>query len=89
MTLGILVFPPHSILDEVSNECVGRSVTITKKILAEYAINIDVVCAPPIRIYRLIENAKVDLTINIKSTKALPKNIVFVDTPFSTLSLDL
>ena len=89
MTLGILVFPPHSILDEVTNECVGRFVTITKKILAEYAINIDVVCAPPIRIYRLLENAKVDFTINIKSTKALPKGIVFVDTPFSTLRLDL
>jgi polar amino acid transport system substrate-binding protein len=89
VTLGILVFPPHSKLDEVTNECVGRFVTITKKILAEYAINIDVVCAPPIRIYRLLENADVDFTINVKSTKALPKNIVFVDTPFDTLRLDL
>jgi polar amino acid transport system substrate-binding protein len=89
VTLGIPVFPPHSILDEVTNECVGPFVTITKKILAEYAINIDVFCAPPIRIYRLLEKAKVDFTINIKSTKALPKDIVFVETPFSTLNLDL
>jgi polar amino acid transport system substrate-binding protein len=89
VTLGILVFPPHSILDEETNECVGRFVTITKKILAEYAINVDVVCAPPIRIYRLLEHAEVDFTINIKSTTALPKDIVFVETPFSTLNLDL
>jgi polar amino acid transport system substrate-binding protein len=89
VTLGILVFPPHSRIDDVTNECVGRFVNITEKILAEYSINLDVVCAPPIRIYRLLENADVDFTINIKSTKALPKDIVFVDTPFSTLRLDL
>jgi polar amino acid transport system substrate-binding protein len=89
VTLGILVFPPHSRLDEVTNECVGRFISITEKILAEYAINLDVVCAPPIRIYRLLEHADVDFVINIKSTKALPKDIVFVDTPFNTLSLSL
>ena len=89
VTLGILVFPPHSRLDELTNKCVGRFITITEKILAEYAIDVDVICAPPIRIYRLLENADVDITINIKSTKALPKDIVFVETPFSTLTLDL
>ena len=89
VTLGILIFPPHSRLNELTNECEGRFVTITEKILAEYSINVDVVCAPPIRIYRLLKNAYVDFTINIKSTQALPKDIVFVETPFSTLSLDL
>ena len=89
VTLGTLVFPPMARVDQQSNKCVGHFVTITKKILAAYAINIDVICAPPIRIYRLLENAKVDFTINIKSTKAMPKDMVFVDTPFSTLSLDL
>ena len=89
VTLGILVFPPHSRLDELTNKCMGRFITITEKILAEYDINVDAICAPPIRIYRLLEHADVDITINIKSTKALPKDIVFVETPFSTLSLDL
>lgn len=89
VTLGVLLFPPHSQIDELTGKCVGRIVTITQKILAEYNINVDVVCAPPIRIYRLLENAEVDFTINIKSTQALPKDIVFVDTPFSTLQLDL
>lgn len=88
VTLGIVVFPPHSKLDEVSNECVGSFVTITRRILAEYVIDIDVVCAPPIRIYRLLESADVDFTINVKSTKALPRNVVFVHTPFNTLKLD-
>lgn len=89
VTMGTLVFPPHSKLDELTNKCVGRFITITEKILAEYDINIDVVCAPPVRIYRLLENADIDFTINIKSTKGLPKDIVFVDTPFSTLKVDL
>jgi polar amino acid transport system substrate-binding protein len=89
VTLGILIFPPHSRLNELTNECEGRFVTITKKILAEYSINVDVVCAPPIRIYRLLKNADVDFTINIKSTQALPRDVVFVETPFNTLSLDL
>lgn len=89
VTLGIPVFPPYSIIDEKTNECVGDFITITKKILAEYAFNVDVVCAPPIRIYRLLKISDVDFIINIKSTKALPKDIVFVETPFNILSLDL
>jgi hypothetical protein len=76
-------------MDEQTNECVGDFITITEKILAEYAITLDVVCAPPIRIYRLLENAEVDFTINIKSTQALPKDIIFVDVPLSTLNLKL
>ncbi|MFT6990584.1 MAG: polar amino acid transport system substrate-binding protein [Paraglaciecola sp.] len=67
----------------------GRFISITKKVLAEYDINVDVVCAPPVRIYRFLKSTDVDFTINIKSTQALPKDIVFVDTPFNTLNLDL
>lgn len=89
VTLGILVFPPHSRIDEVTNECLGGFISITEKILAEYDTKVDVVCAPPIRIYRMLKNADVDFTINIKSTKALPEDMVFVETPFSTLKLDL
>jgi polar amino acid transport system substrate-binding protein len=89
VTLGVLVFPPHSQIEELTNECVGRFISITDEILAEYNIELDVVCAPPIRIYRMLRNADVDFTINIRSTKALPEDIVFVETAFSTLSLNL
>ena len=89
VTLGTLVFPPHSRIDAQTNKCVGSFVTITRKILADYDIDVDVVCAPPIRIYRMLESADIDFTINIKSTKALPHDVVFVDTPFSILKLDL
>ena len=88
VTLGTLVFPPHARIDELTNKCVGGFVTITKKILADYNLDVDVVCAPPIRIYRLLASADVDFTINIKSTKALPLDIVFVETPFSMLNLE-
>jgi polar amino acid transport system substrate-binding protein len=89
VTLGLLVFPPESRLDEITQECMGHYLDVSKKILAEYSIEIDVICAPPIRIYKLLENADIDFTINIKSTEALPDDLVFVETPFKTLYLDL
>lgn len=88
VTLGILSFPPYARIDELTNQCVGIFITNTKAILAAYDIDLDVVCAPPIRIYRMLKNAEVDFTINVKSTKALPQDIVFVDIPYSTLHLD-
>lgn len=89
VTLGTLVFPPHTLIDEQINECVGDFISITKKILSEYDINVDVVCSPSVRVYRLLKNADINFTINVKSTKALPKDIIFVDTPFGTLNLEL
>ena len=89
VTLGILEFPPHSRIDEVTNECLGGFISITEQILAEYDLAVDVICAPPIRIYRMLNNGEVDFTINIKSTEALPKDVIFVETPLSTLKLEL
>jgi polar amino acid transport system substrate-binding protein len=89
VTLGILVFPPYSIHDEVTQKCIGKFIGVSEKILAEYSIDLDVVCAPPIRIYKLLEQAGIDFTINIKSTEALPDDLIFVETPFQTLHLDL
>ena len=89
VTMGLVVFPPYSILEEQTNKCVGRFIEITKKILTDYSIQLGAVCAPPARLFRLLEKAEIDFTINIKSTVALPKNVDFVEPPFSTLQLDL
>jgi polar amino acid transport system substrate-binding protein len=83
------VFPPDSRLDEVTQKCIGAFIDVTEKIMAEYTIKLDVICAPPIRIYKLLENADIDFTINIESTEALPDDHVFVETPYQTLYLDL
>jgi hypothetical protein len=89
ITLGVVLFPPDSVLDISTKECVGDFIEITRQVLLEYSINIDTVCAPPIRIYRFLKNGDVDFTINIKSTKAMPKNMVFTEIPFHTLNLNL
>ena len=89
VTLGIPVFPPYSVIDELANQCVGDFISVTKKILADSGFTVDVVCAPPTRIYRALKSAEIDFIINVKSTKSLPKDIVFVDTPFNILSLNL
>ena len=88
-TLGVILFPPNVLIDEVTGECRGHGIQTTREILAEYSIEIDVICAPPVRIYRLLENAEIDFTINIKSTKGLPEDVTFIDKPYRILQLKL
>ena len=88
-TFGAIVFPPHTTFDDKTKECVGDSIISTRHILRQYDIEMDVVCASAIRIYKLIESGKVDITINVKSTNALKHNVTFINTPYQSLSLAL
>jgi polar amino acid transport system substrate-binding protein len=89
LTMGVVWFPPDVILDEKTKECVGRNITITRAILLKYDIKINVICASPLRIYRMIESEEIDFTINIKSTEALTKYVEFSDIPFRKIILNL
>lgn len=89
VVLGVLLFEPFSAIDPKTNSCVGKVIDITKQILSEYEIDVAVVCANASRIYRMIENAEVDLTINVKTTTALAENAEFIDLPFRKLELNL
>lgn len=89
VTLGAVLFPPDTMLDEQTSECIGSVIDVTKKILAEHAQEVDVICAPPSRIYQLMNQGEVDFTVNIKTTDSLPAQISFVDTPFRKIEVKL
>lgn len=87
VTMGALLFSPDIRIDE-NGVCVGDSIDVSRFILAQHGINMNVVCAPPIRMYRLVQNGEVDFTINIQSTTALKPFVKFVDPPYALLSLN-
>ncbi len=67
----------------------GEAVEFSRNLLQNSDIKLTTVCATPARLYKMLENGEVDLTINIKQTKALPDNVSFVATPYAQLSLVL
>lgn len=87
ITLGLLEFPPYAYTEEGSQECIGYVVETSKKIFAQYGYSVKAICAPAIRVYRMIQNGKVDLTVNIRSTKMLRDHVTFIPTPYSKLDL--
>ena len=89
VTFGAIVFPPNTVYNARTKECIGDSIRETRRILHQYQFKMDVVCASAIRIYKLIETGEVDITINVKSTHALKQNVTFVDTPYQPLFLVL
>ncbi|KKO44860.1 hypothetical protein WG68_13600 [Arsukibacterium ikkense] len=86
--LGVHNFPPYFVMTDNDN-CGGEAVELTRNILQQGNIRLTTVCAPPARLYKMLQNGEVDLTINIKHTQALPANISFIQTPFAQLSLIL
>jgi polar amino acid transport system substrate-binding protein len=69
--------------------CFGEAVDLTREILETADIKVIAVCAPAARLYRMLGNGEIDLTINIKQTKALPANVSFIEPPYTQLSLVL
>lgn len=83
------MFPPSAYIDKKTGKCVGENIDIARKILSHYNIKLNVVCALPIRMYRLVENAEVDFTVNVKLTTALRPHVEFVDPPLKRLVINL
>jgi polar amino acid transport system substrate-binding protein len=76
-----MLFPPFSTEDESTGKCVGRGIDITKSILADYDIEVDVICVPTSRLYRLVENGEVDLTVNQKTNSFLIEELTYINIP--------
>ncbi len=87
--MGAVIFPPSSEIDKKTNQCVGSSIDVTKHILKQYDIELEVTCASAIRIYKLVENGDIDLTINVKSTSALTDNVIFMQPAYGLLKIGL
>ncbi|WP_100644128.1 transporter substrate-binding domain-containing protein [Alteromonas facilis] len=87
ITLAALQFPPYAYTEAGSDECVGYTVKLTKMIFNAKGYNVKAICAPAIRVYRMIESGEVDLTVNIKSTKLLKDTVDFIEPPFGSLDL--
>ncbi|MEW9797082.1 hypothetical protein [Alteromonas sp. CYL-A6] len=89
VTLGASLFPPSAYIDEGSGKCVGENIEVASKILAHYNIELEVVCALPIRMYRLVERSEVDFTVNVKSTRALKPYVELIEPPLKQLIINL
>lgn len=89
ITLGLSVLPPFTEM-VTENQCEGTYVAAVKDLIDESsAFNVTVICAPPVRIFRMIETGQVDLTINVKSTERLRSHVSFHPVLFSYLTLIL
>jgi polar amino acid transport system substrate-binding protein len=85
---GVHHFPPYIFVDAEGN-CSGQAIELTRKILEQGNIKVTLVCAAPARLYKLLQTGEVDMTINIKHTKALPDDVSFVSPPYAQLALVL
>lgn len=87
--MGGHYFPPYIVSDETDGSCGGEAVELTREILADANIDLQLICASPARIFKLLLNTEVDFTINIKSTQALSEGVEFVEPPYTQLQLML
>ena len=88
-TMGAFVFPPLSMQKEGTTECYGPAIDITRRIIESAGHELDVLCAPASRIYKMMAQGKVDFTINIKSTQLLKPHTTFIEPRFTTIKLQL
>ncbi len=88
ITMGVVVFPPLTVIDENSGKCVGRVIDVTRKIFEAYQYDVDAFCIGAARIFKMVESGEVDLTLNIKSTSALAKNALFIEPKYTDLQLN-
>lgn len=89
VTLGALIFPPESMIDERDGLCKGDAVSVTRKIFERSNYKLDVVCTSAARIYRMFNAGDIDFSINIKSTAAIKSEGTFIEPNYHKLTLNL
>ncbi len=89
LTLGVIVFPPLSMKMDGSDECVGEAIDTTRKIFSKYHYEVKIICAPTMRIIKMLETGDVDLTINVKGLPLLEPHINYVEPRFNNVLLRL
>lgn len=89
VVLGVVEFPPLVVKSTDSLGCYGDAVTISRTILELVGYQVEVECPPPARLFERIRTGQVDITVNVKGTKALENTVTFIDKPFTYLSIVL
>lgn len=87
--LGVYNFPPDFFATPDNKQCGGPAFDQLKRLLQELGYHLKAVCIPPARLYKELADGKVDMIVNIKSTKALPEHLRVIEPPFSLLELTL
>ena len=88
INVGLVLFPPN-IQQSAGNECFGSAVDTLHETFPETRYKLHVYCATPARVYSDFEHAKIDMTINIKTTQSLPKEAFFSEDPVQILDVML
>ncbi|MGQ8366623.1 hypothetical protein [Glaciecola sp. 1036] len=86
MQLGMVIFPPFTIVDD-GGSCQGTLNDLMTNVFKESTYNFHLTCASPKRIYRSITNNSLDLSINVKTTKMLEGLLSYSEIPFSRLTI--
>ncbi|WP_100657564.1 transporter substrate-binding domain-containing protein [Alteromonas flava] len=87
ISLAALEFPPYSYTQTGSSECVGYIIELTRQIFSREGYTLEAICAPAIRVYRMIEIGDIDLTVNIKSTQLIQNKVEFIEPQYGQLEL--
>ncbi|MGB3726256.1 MAG: hypothetical protein WA981_10860 [Glaciecola sp.] len=88
LRVGLIIFPPF-VQQNIGSECVGSTVDNINEIFPPSDYKVVMYCASPARIYRDLELNRIDLTINIKSTKSLSKFVEYSMEPHRILEVML
>lgn len=86
VVLGVVEFPPLVMKDTTTLKCHGDIIDAISALLTKLNYEVRVECAPPARLFERVRTGVVDLTINVKGTRALDDNVIFLDKPVVFLS---
>lgn len=88
-TFGMVILSPYVYFDHESNQCMGKTIDITKMIMAEYKVPLEVICGSPSRIYKGLQVGDVNFTINTKTISNEIDNTFMVKPVFSEVKVNL
>lgn len=88
LVIGLIIFPPY-MNKNADGKCYGSAIADIRNIFPRKDYQLELYCASPLRIYRDFNKGDVDITINIKSTKVLSKNVIYSREPYQLLDIVL
>jgi polar amino acid transport system substrate-binding protein len=86
INVGLTVFPPLVQEDEAGN-CTGATIDKIMSTFPPDKYQVNIYCSTPARVYRDLANSKIDLTVNVKSTKSMIDDVYFSEAPAVTLEV--